>query len=159
MAFGGATGLLAETAGLNELGNPKRDPVSEGGGVLLEGVTEDGQPNTTRADASTYLTPFGYYGGSADTGVYAPDASLVYDASYVKLREVRLGYELPQNLVEQFSLTSANIGVTGRNLWIIHKNLPYGDPEASPSSGNLQGIQNGTLPSTRDVSLNVTVKF
>ncbi|TBW27429.1 SusC/RagA family TonB-linked outer membrane protein [Gramella sp. KN1008] len=159
MAFGGATGLLAETAGLNELGNPKRDPVSEGGGVLLDGVTEDGQPNTTRADASTYLTPFGYYGGSADTGVYAPDASLVYDASYVKLREVRLGYDLPQNLVEQFSLTSANIGVTGRNLWIIHKNLPYGDPEASPSSGNLQGIQNGTLPSTRDVSLNVTVKF
>lgn len=159
MGFGGATGILAETAGLNHLGNPKRDPVSQGGGIIVEGVTADGSPNTIVTGAGNYLTPYGYYGGSRDTGVYAPDAQLVYDASYVKLREVRLGYEFPERIIENLALTSLNLGVTGRNLWIIHKNIPYADPESSPSSGNLQGIQNGTLPSTRDVSLNVTVKF
>ncbi len=36
----------------------------------------------------------------------------------------------------------------GRNLWIIHKNLPYADPEEGLSSGNLQGIQEGAYPTT-----------
>ena len=159
MGFGNATGLYEQTAGLNHLGNPKRNSVSAGGGIIVEGVKADGSPNNIIASANTYLTPYGYYGGSSDTGTYAPDAQLVFDASYVKLREVRLGYEFPESITERFSLTSLNLGLSGRNLWIIHKNVPYADPESSPSSGNLQGIQNGTLPSTRDVSLNVTVKF
>jgi len=162
MAFGNATGLYAETAGTNHLGNPIRNPVtggSDSGGVILDGVNPDGTPNTTIADASTYETPFGYYGGSADVDGYAPDAQFVYDASYVKLREVSLAYDLPKKFTDKLSLTALRIGVTGRNLWIIDKNLPYADPEASPSSGNYQGIQNATLPSTKDVSLNVTIQF
>jgi len=159
MGFGSATGLYAETAGLNELGNPKRDPVSEGGGVLLDGVKEDGTVNDIRANASNYLTPYGYYGGSSETGTYIADAALLYDASYVKLRELSIGYDLPNSVAKKLSLQALSVGVTGRNLWIIHKNLPYSDPESSPSSGNLQGIQNGALPSTKDVSLNVTIKF
>ena len=159
LGFGYATGLYAETAGLNELGNPKRDPVSSGGGIILDGVLADGTPNTIRANASNYLTPYGYYGGSRDTGTYAPDAQLVYDASFVKLRELSIGYDLPKSVTDKLSLTGLSLGVTGRNLWIIDKNLPYGDPEFSDSSGNLRGIQNGTLPATKDVSLNVTVKF
>ncbi len=159
MGFGSATGLYAETAGLNELGNPIRDAVADGGGVLLDGVLEDGSVNDIRADASTYTTPFGYYGGSDDTGGYSPDAQLVYDASYVKLREVTIGYSLPKMLLEKSKINAINVGLTGRNLWIIHKNLPYSDPEYNASSGNSRGIQNGALPSTKDVSLNITVKF
>ncbi|UII27988.1 SusC/RagA family TonB-linked outer membrane protein [Fulvivirga maritima] len=159
MGFGRATGLYEETAGLNELGNPVRDPVSEGGGVLLDGVTADGAVNTVRADASTYETPFGYYGGSVETGGYAPDASLVYDASYIKLREVTLNYRLPSSVISKTFLQDVTVGVYGRNLWIIDKNLPYGDPEFSASSGNSQGIQNGALPATKEYGFNVRVQF
>src|SRR5690606_610960 len=44
--YGYATGLYDNfTTGLNDLGNPVRNPLSEGGGVILEGVKEDGTPN------------------------------------------------------------------------------------------------------------------
>lgn len=159
MGFGNATGLYEETAGLNELGNPIRDPADEGGGVLLDGVKADGTPNDIRASAGTYLTPFGYYGGSSETGTYAPDASMVFDASYVKLREVTLTYALPNNLFEAWPISNVSVGVFGRNLWIIHKNLPYGDPEYNASSGNLRGIQNAALPSTNEYGFNVNLQF
>jgi hypothetical protein len=159
MGFGRATGLYAETAGLNELGNPKRDRVADGGGVLLDGVTADGQVNTIRAEAHNYLTPYGYYGGSSETGTYAADKALVYDASYVKLREITFNYQVPKSLISKIGLTDATVGIFGRNLWIIDKNLPYGDPEYTSSSGNLQGIQNAALPSTKEYGFNVKVKF
>jgi hypothetical protein len=47
----------------------------------------------------------------------------------------------------------------GRNLWIIHKNLPYSDPEENLSSGNIQGMQSGAYPTTRSLGLNVKVNF
>ncbi|MDE3741562.1 SusC/RagA family TonB-linked outer membrane protein [Maribacter polysaccharolyticus] len=159
MGFGNATGLYKETAGNNELGNPIRDAVADGGGVLLNGVTADGTTNTTRADASDYTTPFGYYGGSSEGSGYAPSKQFVYDASYIKLREVSLGYDFPSRLMEKLPFTALTLSASARNLWIIHKNLPYGDPEYSSSSGNYRGIQNGSLPSTKDVSFNVTLKF
>ncbi|WP_200974787.1 SusC/RagA family TonB-linked outer membrane protein [Echinicola sp. 20G] len=175
MGFGNATGLYAETAALNELGNPMRDPVTNdatSGGIILPGVTgdvafnDDGSytvtnsaPNDIRANAGDYLTPLGYYGGSSETGTYAPDAALVYDASFVKLREVSLMYDLPTRFFDNLFINQVSVGGFGRNLWIIHKNLPYSDPEYSASSGNLQGIQNGALPATREFGFNVNVKF
>ncbi|NOU60036.1 SusC/RagA family TonB-linked outer membrane protein [Marinifilum caeruleilacunae] len=159
MGFGRATGIYAETAGLNELGNPKRDRVKDGGGILLDGVTKDGQQNTTRAEAHNYQAPYGYYGGSSETDGYLPDKALVYDASYVKLREITVNYQLPKSLISKIGLIDATVGLFGRNLWIIDKNLPYGDPEYTSSSGNLQGIQMATLPSTKEYGFNVKVKF
>jgi len=45
------------------------------------------------------------------------------------------------------------------NPWIIHKNLPYADPEASQSSGNVQGWQSGVMPSTRNFGFNLKLQF
>src|SRR5439155_7875957 len=58
LSYGFATGLYPESVGLNDLGNPKRNPLSEGGGVVLPGVDSSGKPNTARADNSQ----FGLYG-------------------------------------------------------------------------------------------------
>lgn len=158
-AFGNATGLYATTAGLNELGNPVRDPVADDGGVLLEGVQEDGSPNTIRAEAGDFTTPFGYYGGSGGFAAYAPDAQNVFDASFVKLREVTITYSLPTSLFANTPVANASLGVYGRNLWIIHKNLPYGDPEYNTSSGNIRGIQNAAMPAVKEFGFNVRVQF
>ena len=153
-AFGLATGIYAETAGLNDKGNPKRDPVSAGGGILLpDTVYADGTPNTTYASAGSYTTPIGYYGSRNI-------AQFLYDASYVKLRELSLSYKFPSEIAEKLSLQDLSVGLVGRNLWIIDKNLPYSDPEASQSAGNYaNAIQIGALPATKDISLNVTLKF
>jgi len=52
-----------------------------------------------------------------------------------------------------------DFSLIGRNLWIIHKNLPYADPEETISSGNLQGYQSGAYPSVRTVTFNVKLNF
>jgi TonB-linked SusC/RagA family outer membrane protein len=152
MKYGLATGLFEETAGLNAKGYPKRDPVEDGGGMLYEdAVYEDGTPN------STYI-----WAGDWDSGWlydYLPTAYHVYDASYVKLREISFGYTLPSKLLANTPISRVNLAIVGRNLWIIHKNMPYYDPEASLSAGNIQGIADGAYPSTRTLGLNLTIGF
>ncbi len=148
--YGLATGLYPETAGLNDLGNPSRDDLADGGGVIMPGVYEDGKINTSRI-ANEYGT-FGY--------VNLPSAGFIYDASYVKLREAVLTYSFPQQTVARLKpFKGIDLSLIGRNLWIIHKNLPFADPEESISSGNLQGYQSGAYPTTRTFSFNVKLRF
>lgn len=151
MYYGLATGLYEETAFINDLGNPVRNPLDEGGGFINEGVNEDGSVNTTRIDASRYGA-FGYRRG-------LPDKAFVYDASYVKLREVTLTYKLPEKLFNKIFIKGASLSFVGSNLWIIYKNLPYADPESGLGAGNLQGYSIGPLPTTRNFGFNVKLQF
>jgi hypothetical protein len=125
-----------------------RDPVEDGGGYLFpETVYEDGTPNTTYVPAFRWGRAF-YYNNS-------PTARYVFDASYVKLREVALSYSLPSSVLENTFLQNVTFSVVGRNLWIIHKNVDHFDPEASLSSGNQQGIESGSWPATRTIGFNL----
>lgn len=149
--YGMATGLYEETVFTNDLGNPVRNLISEGGGLILEGVFEDGTPNTKRVEGADYRV-FGYSRN--------PNAAFVYDASYVKLREVVLSYSLPSSLVSKVNwIQGATFSVVGSNLWIMYKKLPHADPEASQSSGNVQGWQSGVMPSTRNVGFSINLQF
>ncbi len=150
MYYGLATGLYPETAGLNDLGNPLRSPISEGGGIIREGVEAEGKPNKIRDEATDYGV-FGYR--------FSPNKPFVYDASFVKLREATIGYSLPKKLFKKGAIKGVDFSLVGRNLWIIHKNLPYSDPEEGFSSGNLQGIQTGAYPAVRTVGFNVKVRL
>jgi TonB-linked SusC/RagA family outer membrane protein len=148
--YGIGTGMYAETAGLNELGNPKRSLVAEGGGILNPGVYEDGSPNATRVEGDRY---------TADGWAVSPNARFVYDASYVKLREVVLTYNLPSDLLARTPVRAASLSFVGSNLWIISKNLPHADPEATQAGGNVQGWQSGVMPMTRNYGFTLNVKF
>jgi hypothetical protein len=144
------TGILPNTVGLNDLGNPVRNPVTNSGnsgGVILEGVTEDGKVNTKRVviDANSPTLP---------------QSAFSYDASYVKLREATLTYSFPKAMISKWGpIKGIDLSVFGRNLWIIHKNLPYSDPEENLSSGNAQGIQSGAYPTTRTIGINAKLSF
>jgi hypothetical protein len=159
MWYGAATGLYEESAGLNDLGNKVRDPIVQNedesyapnsGGFINPGVYEDGTPNVTRVRGD-------YYG--ADGYAVSPNAKFVYDASFVKLRELSLTYNLPVSLIENSPFTGASVSFIGSNLWILHKNLPNADPEASQSSGNIQGWQSGVLPTVKNYGFNVRLQF
>jgi TonB-linked SusC/RagA family outer membrane protein len=150
--YGQATGLYAETAENNDKGVPMRDPVEDGGGYLFpETVNEDGSANTTYVPAFRWGRAF-YYNNS-------PTARYVFDASYVKLREVSLSYSLPKKTIENSILNEVRFSLVGRNLWIIHKNTEHFDPEASLGSGNQQGIESGSYPAMRTFGFNVTLGF
>ena len=167
MYYGLSSGLYPETAFINDLGNPVRDPIvwvdeddpskgyaPESGGYIIEGVNVSGDglstPNKTRVDA-TNADGFGI-------GVY-PHKEFIYDAGYVKLREVVFSYNIPSKFLGRTFIKGASLGVIGSNLWIIHKSLPYADPESGLSAGNIQGYTTGSLPTTRDFSFNLKLNF
>lgn len=160
--YGIGTGLYAETADENEFGNPERDPItyinddpaqgldeSTCGGIRLAGVTEDGSENTVRIPSDIF----------ANGWVLSPNKQFVYDASFVKLREVELTYNLPRSLMSKTFIYGASISFVGSNLWIIHKNLPHADPEATQGSGNIQGWQSGVFPATRNFGFSLRLQF
>ena len=86
--------------------------------------------------------------------------SSVFDASYVKLRQVMLSYKLPNKFIEKTLFSDINFSVVGRNLLILHKNAPHIDPESSFSDSNSeQGQEFGQLPSARSVGFNLQLKL
>jgi TonB-linked SusC/RagA family outer membrane protein len=152
IATGNRSGLYNYSVGLNDLGNPIRNSLKDGGGIILDGVAPNGSVNTVRTAMDSYRNAIG--------SIKSPNAAFVYDASYVKLREVTLRYALPKiGFLDKANFKSVIIGLVGSNLWIIHKNLPFADPEYGVSSGNLQGFQNGAYPTTRQLGLNIQLQF
>jgi TonB-linked SusC/RagA family outer membrane protein len=117
-------------------------------GMVFNGVRADGTPNTKIVSAQSYYK--GY------TNV---DEAFVYDASYIKLREVKIGYTLPSQWVKSLGLQAATLSLVGRNLFIIHKNVPNIDPETAFNTGNAQGLEDLTLPTVRNIGFNVNLKF
>jgi TonB-linked SusC/RagA family outer membrane protein len=117
-------------------------------GMVFKGVKADGSANTTILPAQSYYKGF--------TNV---DEAFTYSASYVKLREVKLGYSLPSKWVKGVGLQSATVSLVGRNLFIIHKNVPNIDPETAFNTGNAQGLEDLTLPTVRNLGFNINLNF
>ena len=150
--YGQATGVYAETVGNNPKGNPMRDLVADGGGNIFEdAVFEDGTPNDVYVEAYRWGR-YWYYNNS-------PTARYVFDASYVKLREVSLSYSLPATVLGDSFIRGVDISLVGRNLWIISKNVEHFDPEVILTSGNQQGIEQGAYPSVRTFGVNLKLNF
>jgi hypothetical protein len=70
-----------------------------------------------------------------------------------------LTYSLSEKVIGNSALKGVSFSLVGSNLWIMMKNLPYADPEASQSSGNVQGWQSGVMPATRTFGLTVNLQF
>ncbi|MTI30043.1 SusC/RagA family TonB-linked outer membrane protein [Xanthovirga aplysinae] len=159
--YGLGTGLYEETAGLNDKGNPKRNPVSQGGGILLPGVKPDGTPNDVYVPGAP-----GQDGNNTvswtDTGwsyQKNPEAAYVYDATYIKLREVSLTYSFPSKLMEKIPFQGIDFSIVGRNLAILYKKTPGFDPEVISGAGNAQGISMATYPTTRTLGFNLKLRL
>ena len=151
--FSVAAGMHAWTAGLNDKGNPKRDPVSAGGGVHQVGVYEDGSP------ADFYKDPNSWAWGN-----WTRDDLWLVDASFVKLRQVRLGYSMDPTALQNTPFSAVNIALIGTNLGLLYENSQWDgglDPSEMGSnwSGSRYASEGGQMPSTRSVGLNVSLKF
>jgi TonB-linked SusC/RagA family outer membrane protein len=144
--WGRYAGVLEETAEGRETG-------VVGVGVMNVGTEENPvwQENNIIANAKDYNRA-AYVSNVAEGSVF--------DASFVKLRQLSLGYKLPNKVLKNTGLDEINFAIVGRNLAILHKNAPHIDPESafSNSNGN-QGLEFGQLPSARSIGFNVGVKF
>lgn len=159
MDYGSFSGLYPGTAGTNSKGKPVRGYLTDGSGYLYTGVTADGKPNSKMVDESGLYTgnwTFGSLSGAESHQQY------VYDASYLKLREVSIVYSIRSKAFEKGAgfIKGIDIALSGRNLWIIHKNLPYADPEQGVGSGNSSiGFQGGVYPTIRTFGASLKVNF
>lgn len=144
-----STGQFIETVGNNAKGNPKRNPVGEGGGMLSEGVLADGSPNTRYVEAQNYYKQF--------TGIQEEN---VYDASYIKFRELRFGYAFPKKLYQNIPISSVSLNLVARNLALLYKTMPHFDPsELAFGSGNIQGLEGAAIPPPRTIGFNLRLSL
>lgn len=115
---------------------------------VVDGIsTVDGKANTVSAKGQDYWR--------AMSGVVE---SVIQDATYIKLRNVSLGYVLPAKLIEKTPIKSASLTITGRNLWIHSPHFTGGDPETNSfgSSNGSLGIYSYSTPTAR--SFNISLK-
>ncbi len=142
---GVTNGQFKETVGLNDRGEPKRNLVANGGGVRGEGVLADGSENTKYVEAQNYFKQFG--------SIQEP---YVFDASYIKFRELRLGYAFPKRLYQKSPFTSVSFSLVARNVALLFRNMPHLDPsELAYGSGNIQGLEGAAIPAPRTMGFNI----
>ncbi|MBO0953303.1 SusC/RagA family TonB-linked outer membrane protein [Fibrella forsythiae] len=148
LALAGVAGQLMETAD------------RPAGGIVAKGVVNTGtadkpayQPNAQAIPAETYYRM--YYDRNNEE-------NNTYDASYVKLREMSLGYTLPQTsgLARRLSMQRLTIALIGRNLLAL-SHIPHFDPEQTSFQQNqLQtGVEDMTYPTSRSLGVKLSVTF
>ena len=150
--FNAYSGLSIETVGNNDLGNPLRDPVTDGadsGGILVEGVDETtGEPASYHVDAQTYYESY----------MFGLGEEWLYNNSYIKLRQARIDYSLPANFLTNTPFKDINIGAYANNLWLIYSSID-GIDTSEIEDPNYAWTEGGQLPMARTIGLNITLSF
>ena len=139
--YGNKSGMLQETAenGIRE------------NGIINPGVKTDGSVNDIVVPARTHF--------NADGGNRISKANL-YDGSYIYLREVRMGWHLPDNWAKKIKMQALRFTLTGRNLWLMKSNAPNVDPaNITNSISNQIGFEGGALPPVRSFGANLNLTF
>ncbi len=147
--WGSFSGLTARTSGLNDKGIPIRDPVADGGGVHVFGVDE-----TSGADVDYYVDAQEYYHSLYNNKVFD---SFVYDLSYIKLRELTVGYNIPVAKIGISKYVSnATFSVIAQNPWLMWNKT---NNDFDPSEIANAGGETGQLPGVRSWGANLKITF
>ncbi|QZT36843.1 SusC/RagA family TonB-linked outer membrane protein [Halosquirtibacter xylanolyticus] len=154
--FGMSSGLLEETVYRNGVDIREHGLILDGvyGKFDADGnvvhVTKDNVTSSGAVANDTEITARQY----GKDFRYGPDVQNIFDASYIKLREVTLSYQFPSRLTGP--IQNLRFSIYGRNLYTWGLDNTNIDPEmAVTSSGNVQGIEGGALPSTANYGVNV----
>ncbi|MBK9564319.1 MAG: SusC/RagA family TonB-linked outer membrane protein [Saprospiraceae bacterium] len=84
-----------------------------------------------------------------------------FDASYIKLREIRFSYTLPDKLMAKTPFGGASLALEGRNLALLKSHVPHIDPESNVLGPGLigEGLERGSVPSSRTIGVNLRLSF
>lgn len=120
--------------------------------LTVTGVNQQGEPLTRTIAREQLQAYYGEYNQITE--------NFIYDASFAKLRELSIGYNLPSSLLAKTPLTSLRVSAVGRNLLLLWSNVPNVDPEAGyTASGNSQGLEYFSMPSVRNFGVNLSAQF
>ena len=147
------SGQAAETAAINDKGFNVREPIANGGGVHVTGIS-----NSTKQEVDAYVDARSYFRNTIGTRIYE---EWLFDASYVKLREVSLGYTLDNQLLSKTPFKSARLAVIARNPLMIWQKAPKGlEPsELSYGSGSISWLEKGEFQTVRSYGVSINLSF
>ncbi len=135
-----------------KLGNSERTLAHRDGGLVVKGVSVDtGQPNTVAITSQQFYETVGGPDGVAE--------EFLYDGSYVKMREMSVGWNLPKAWIDKTPLKSVKFSLVGRDLFFIKKNTPSNPEGAFSRSDYAQAFEISSMPPTRSFGFNLNVKF
>jgi TonB-linked SusC/RagA family outer membrane protein len=121
-------------------------------GLTGKGVTETGEPNAVHIGYDNLLS---YY-----SHIFSNIAEeFVYDADFVKLRQVILTFELPKKWLGNSPIAGISVSAVGRNLALLYSKVPNVDPESTYNNTNAQGLEMFGVPQTRSFGFNLGIKF
>ena len=128
-------------------------------GMLMDGVTLDGNPNTNVISQANYFwRTYGWGGPQYSSSRYE---LYIQDNTYFKMRELSLGYSLPSHLAKKMGATNVHISAFGRNLFFFYRNIKDLDPEVL--TGGSRWTQTltsaGTNPATRTMGIMLRASF
>jgi hypothetical protein len=124
------------------------------GGYIGDGVSEGGGKNTVAVDAQSYWQSIAGDGAVDDIA-----EEFTYDASFIKLRNVSIGYTLPQKILKNTPIKGLTFSLVGRNVATLLKHTPNIDPESNLLSDAQQGVEYNPYPQIRSLGFNINVKF
>lgn len=145
-SLGSTSGILASTL-------PGRE-----NGVVGDGVVNNGTAAAPKYEANTKsISAADYYGQYYNR---ANEATAMFDASFIKLRQVALSYSLPQSLSKRIGASSMKLAVILNNVLLFNDN-PNVDPELNAIQGRkyVYGVEDMSIPSSRSYGFNLNVNF
>lgn len=146
------SGQAAETAVFNDKGFNVRDPLAAGGGVRVDGISD-----ATGNEVTAYVDARAYFRNTIGTRIYE---EWLFDASYIKLREVSVGYTFEKGILKKTPIKTVKLAFIARNPAMLWQKAPKGlEPsELSYGSGSISWLEKGEFQTVRSygVSLNVT---
>lgn len=122
-------------------------------GVRQTGIDPTGKPIYTAF--STFVNPQSYWQRITDN---IPEP-FIYDASFVKIRQLTLDYRCAPALCRKLALKEMTVSLIARNFFTLYKAVPNIDPESSYNNGDGQGLEYGSLPTRRSYGINICVKL
>jgi len=126
--------------------------------IDLEGVIDNGD-GTVRDNDVPLASAADFWQALDDNSVAE---AFIFDASFVKLREVAISYQLPTRLFKNSFVRGLSVGLEGRNLALLYSKVPHIDPEAnlfgSGAAGGF-GVERASVPSTRSFGINLRAQF
>ena len=147
------TGQSAVTAELNDKGFNVRDAVASGGGVRVDGIS-----NATKQPVTAYVDARTYYNTVYGRRIYE---AWVFDASYIKLREIRLGYTFGKEKLGKMPFNSIGLALIARNPAMIWQKAQKGlDPsELSTGGQSISWFESGQANTVRSYGINLNINF
>jgi hypothetical protein len=138
--------------GLSNIGLHSQTLEGRETGFEVSGVNESGEAQTWNIAPENVQQYWGRYGQITD--------NFIYDASYGKLRELSIGFNIPAKFLSQTPITNLKLSAVGRNLAILWSNVPNIDPESGyTAAGNSQGLEYFSMPSVRNLGFNLSANF